>query len=310
MEPVHPSTNKIPDNAFKSLRVLMAFKNTLLPFAFLWVFAGGLYGGTVVYLATRFELEPFEIPDATLLFFLLAFYAAAGLHHMNMHLTNLRVLQGTNHSLYFKIRSYLDDNHAEAQVFAIRDLIIASEMTVLGPLAGLEIEVLALAHVLALLPDDLPDTEKEVLNKLLPTGGPASDRMLFIASQRFNAAMPGAGECFSQVQQRLEIENLLLKVRGTLATISDAVADGAVHIAYTQVLSIIVLVYLLMYPWSLGLDYGYWTVLSSSAQFLSVSGVYCIAGEMFIPYTGYVKINMKSVFMEIETGWARWANYN
>jgi hypothetical protein len=313
MEPIHPSTKSIPDNVFKPFWVLIAYKNTLLPFVFLWFSTGALYGALNVYLVRKFGLEPFEIPDATLLFFLMTFYAGAALQYMKQQLKKLRSVQGANHNIFFKIRSYLDDSDADqTQVFAIRDLIIASELAVLGPIAGLELEALALARVIALLPDDLPDKEKEFLNKLgkneNPMGAQASNRMLLIASQRFNAAMPGEG--FSQVQQRLEIENLLLLVRGVLGGLSDDADDGAVHIAYSQILSVLVVCYLIIYPWSLDLDFGNWTVLSTAAQFLYLGSAYGIAGEMFMPYSGIVKINMRSFFVEIEAGFPRWAKHD
>jgi hypothetical protein len=227
---------------------------------------------------------------------------------MNDHLNNLRRVQGVTHNIFFKLRVYLDSHDDQAQVFAIRDLIIASEWSKLGSLCGLEQE--ALARVSALLPDDLPKEEKETLNKLgtnteNPIGASAYCRMLLIASQRFNAAVPGEG--FGQVTQRLEIGKLLLDLRGLLETIGDAVDDGGMHIAYSQVLLLITLCYLIEYPWSIALEFQYWTIFGTCIQFISVGGVYWVSSEMFKPYGGFVQINMKSFFVEIESGWPRWA---
>ena len=45
-------------------------------------------------------------------------------------------------------------------------------------------------------------------------------------------------------------------------------------------------------------------------HFIAVGGVYWVSCEMFKPYCGYVQINMKSFFVEMENGWARWDKYN
>jgi hypothetical protein len=226
-----------------------------------------------------------------------------------LHMNRLRCLQGTNQNLFFKLRVYLDSHDDQARVFAIRDLIIAAELSALGAFVGLEKE--ALARVSALLPDDLPKKEREVLNKLgkdkeSPIGGSAYARILLNASQRFNAAVPGEG--VSQVTQRLEIENLLLRLRGLLGQVGDLVDDGGVHIAYSQVLILIMMCYLFEYPWSLALDFEYWTIFATCIHFISVGGVFWVSAEMYTPYCGYVQINVKSYFVQLENGWARWDN--
>jgi hypothetical protein len=154
MDPIHPSTNSIPGTVLSPFRLLTANKNTFLPIAFVWALSGALYGALVALLTERFELLTFSIEIATLVFFLMTFYATAGCQHMIKHLTKLREVQGTINNIFFKLRIYLDSHDDQAQVFAIRDLILASLWAILGPLASLEAE--ALARVVALLPDDLP----------------------------------------------------------------------------------------------------------------------------------------------------------
>jgi len=281
---------------------------------------GAIYGCSVYFIWCRwFDLyleaswtATFFGDQGNFVDFLETFYLAGSCSKINGDIVTLRSIQGTNENFFLKLKTYVSKK--DPDFYVIRDLVIAASWATFGGLLP-HLREEAVDRISILIPKGtLSDSDTSILAKVGRGGDPlgyaAATTMLVMVAQRFENAVKrtgekrGLGDTVVQMQIS-EAHTNLMKLRGELGTIETRIDDSyGLHIAYMQMLGLAVVCDLFIQPWGRVDEFGIWVILLCAFQFLIHGGMFVLGTDMYNPYTGYVRINVRKVLAEIDNSWA------
>jgi hypothetical protein len=143
-----------------------------------------------------------------------------------------------------------------------------------------------------------------------PIGGRCSFRLLAMQCHNFSEALDRYTELSAQVKQmrREEFHRIAIdKARGIQGDLMDDFEDGnAMHVAYVQLMVLLVLMFLILLPWTRVEVYGWYTVVFTAGAFAALGGMLILGKEFSYPLDGVVRVNARGILEQMTNHWDRY----